>query len=413
MKQKIQLITSGISLVDKAWGGFYRGGTYILLGPRKSGRTLISLQYSMECARQKEVCLYFTNMRPKDLMIHAASIDFDLQYYMNQNLVIVVRVASPTDIPEVGDPDEFLIEYLNDIVTVVEQYQPSKIVFDELTPFIGFNDVNLLEKVFAQTVETIEESGITSLFLLGEPVTRAANDIAEALITHSTGVIYLNKESTEENTIESGMMTITPNIGHTEGKFKARYYIEPYKGITVDFQPKDSSKKYITIPENTSSKYKSLADIVIPKENYSPSNFYSLEDFKLILNNQIALFKSTGQTFTLVSVKLDKLAEEQGLLTFSQLRNAVRLSTDRKDKLCTIENKIIVLLTKEEQNNITSLISKIRNNLPDNNPTRLRKILNFISIYALKVHEDINKAEDIINELLSDEHESKNQLGFH
>ncbi|HED05219.1 MAG TPA: hypothetical protein ENI61_00885 [Ignavibacteria bacterium] len=413
MKQKIQLITSGISLVDKAWGGFYRGGTYILLGPRKSGRTLISLQYSMESARQKEVCLYFTNMRPKDLMIHAASIDFDLQYYMNQNLVIVVRVASPTDIPEVGDPDEFLIEYLNDIVTVVEQYQPSKIVFDELTPFIGFNDVNLLEKVFAQTVETIEESGITSLFLLGEPVTRAANDIAEALITHSTGVIYLNKESTEENTIESGMMTITPNIGHTEGKFKARYYIEPYKGITVDFQPKDSSKKYITIPENTSSKYKSLADIVIPKENYSPSNFYSLEDFKLILNNQIALFKSTGQTFTLVSVKLDKLAEEQGLLTFSQLRNAVRLSTDRKDKLCTIENKIIVLLTKEEQNNITSLISKIRNNLPDNNPTRLRKILNFISIYALKVHEDINKAEDIINELLSDEHESKNQLGFH
>ncbi len=413
MKQKIQLITSGISLVDKAWSGFYRGGTYILLGPRKSGRTLISLQYSMECARQKEVCLYFTNMRPKDLMILAASIDFDLQYYMNQNLVIVVRVAPPTDIPEVGNPDEFLVEYLNDIVTVVEQYQPSKIVFDELTPFIGFNDVKLLEEVFAQTVEKIEESGITSLFILGEPVTRAANNVAEALITHSTGVIYLNKESVEENAIESGVMTITPNIGHTEGKFKARYYIEPYKGITVDFQPKDSSKKYITIPENTSSKYKSLADIVIPEENYSLSNFYSLEDFKLILSNQIALFKSTGQAFTLVSVKLDKLAEEQGLLTLSQLRNAVRLSTDRKDKLCIIENKIIVFLTKEEQNNITSLISKIRNNLPDNNPTHLRRILNFISIYAVKVHENINKAEDIINELLSDEHESKNQLGFH
>ena len=32
-------------------------------------------------------------------------------------------------------------------------------------------------------------------------------------------------------------MTITPNIGHTEGQFSANYSIEPYKGITVDFQP--------------------------------------------------------------------------------------------------------------------------------------------------------------------------------
>jgi circadian clock protein KaiC len=143
MKKKIQLIPSGISLVDNAWGGFYRGGTYLLIGQRKSGRTLTGLQYAMECANQKEVCLYFTSMRPKDLMIQAASIDFDLQQFMNQNLIIVVRVAPPSDIYEVGDADNFLVEYLNDIVTVVEQYQPNKIVFDELTPFIGFYNINL------------------------------------------------------------------------------------------------------------------------------------------------------------------------------------------------------------------------------------------------------------------------------
>src|SRR3990172_5971730 len=146
MKQKIQIIQSGIPLVDKAWGGFYRGGTYLSVGARKSGRTLLSLQFAMECARQKEVCLYFTSMRPKDLMIQAASIDFDLQAYMNQNLIIVVRVAPPADLYEVGNPAEFLVEYMNDIVTVVEQYQPNKIVFDELTPFIGFNDLSMLQK---------------------------------------------------------------------------------------------------------------------------------------------------------------------------------------------------------------------------------------------------------------------------
>src|SRR3989304_5351831 len=119
MKKKIQLLPSGISIVDNSWGGFYLGGTYLLLGPRKSGRTLLGLQYAMECAKQKEVCLYFTSMRPKDLMIHAASIDFDLQQYMNQNLIIVVRVAPPSDLYDLGNPDDFLVEYMNDIVTVV------------------------------------------------------------------------------------------------------------------------------------------------------------------------------------------------------------------------------------------------------------------------------------------------------
>ena len=128
MKKKIQLITSGISIVDNAWGGFYRGGTYLLIGPRKSGRTLLGLQFAKECVKQKEVCLYFTSMRPKDLMIQAASIDFDLQYCMNQNQVIVVRVAPPVDLNEVANSDEFLVEYLRDIVTVVEQYQPNKML---------------------------------------------------------------------------------------------------------------------------------------------------------------------------------------------------------------------------------------------------------------------------------------------
>ena len=81
-----------------------------MIGPRKSGKTLLGLQYALQAAKQKEVCLYFTTMRPKNLMIHAASIDFDLQSYMNQNLIIVVRVAPPSDLYDVRNPDEYLIE---------------------------------------------------------------------------------------------------------------------------------------------------------------------------------------------------------------------------------------------------------------------------------------------------------------
>ena len=414
MKKKIQIIPSGISLVDSAWGGFYRGGSYLLLGPRKSGRTLLGLQYAMESAGHKEVCLYFTSMRPKDLMIQAASIDFDLQHYMNQNLIIVVRVAPPSDLYEVGNPDDFLVEYLNDIVTVVEQYQPNKIVFDELTPFIGFNNINLLQDVFAHTVEAIEENGITSLFILGDPATPVANSIVDALAAYSTGVIYLQKTENEINSAQGGVMTITPNIGHTEGQFRANYFIEPYKGITVDFQPKTSNHTFQASPKSsTDIRYKSLADIDVPSENYSFSNFYSINDFYLILNNQIALFKSTGQVFTIVSFRLEQAAEKMGLLTITQLQNAIRLATDKKDKICVLSNKVIVLVTKEDQKSANSLIAKIKSNLPNNDPNYLKNIIQYISVFAVKVDETIQNADDIFQQLMDDEPKEKNKLGFY
>ena len=233
MQKKIQILSSGIPLVDKEWGGFYRGGTYLLVGSHKSGRTSLSLQYAKKAADQNEVCLFFTSARPKDLLIQAASVDIDLQDYMEKNQVIVVRVAPPADTDGIYNIDESLIEYMNDIVTVVEQYRPSKIVFDELTPFIEFNNLDLLNRVFTNTCEQIEDNGITTLFVLSEPVTSGTQAIVNILTNKSTGVVYLKKEDEEG---QLGEMIITPNIGHTEGQFKKVYKIEPYKGVTIDLK---------------------------------------------------------------------------------------------------------------------------------------------------------------------------------
>jgi KaiC/GvpD/RAD55 family RecA-like ATPase len=408
MKKKIQLVSSGISIVDDAWGGFYRGGTYLLIGPRKSGRTLLGLQFAKECIKQKEVCLYFTSMRPKDLMIQAASINFDLQQYMNQNQVIVVRVAPPSDLQEVENTDEFLVEYLRDIVTVVEQYQPNKMVFDELTPFINFLNLTLLQDVFIETTEAIENESVTSLFILGDPATPAANSIADTLALNSTGILYLHKEENEE--ISGGKITITPNIGHTQGKFSAQYQLEPSIGITDDYSLKKKKTKTTAVTES-GLQYQSLADIDIPAENYTFTNFYNLNDFQLILNNQIALYRSTGQVFTLVSFKLDPEAEKEGLLTLNQLMNIIRLSSDKKDKICLISNNVVVMVTKEDTRTINKFISRIKGNLPSSEPEYVEKVIPFISVLALRVDETIKNAEDMINRLTLNSH-TQRQLFF-
>jgi len=392
------LVPSGISFIDEAWGGFYRGGTYLLVGPRKSGRTLIGLQFTKECVEQQEVCLYFTTMRPKDLMINASSIDFDLQSCMSQNKVVVVRVNSPGDASSYSEPDEYLSEYLRDIVPVIEQYQPSKLVFDEMTPFTGFNNIEKLKEAFIKTCEEIEEYGITSLFIIGEPATPSAGTIVYSLSENSTGTIHLQKkENSEGGTFAGGIITITPNVGHTEGQFSANYHIAPNKGFVTEIS-KQPSVQIGTSETKEESLYKSLSQIETKTENYSFTNYYDYDDFYLILNNQIAFYKSTGQTFVVVSLVLDESAVNQGLLTLSQLKNAVRLSTSKKDKICVIDNRVVVLITKEDRKNVNNLVARIKENLPGTDREYLSRVAQYISVCTLQVDDSINNADDLLKQ---------------
>ena len=429
MKRNIPLLQSGIELVDQAWGGFYKGGTYLLVGPRKSGRTLLGLQYAMQTARQKEICLYFTTMRPKDLMIHAASIDFDLQSYMNQNLIIVVRVASPLDLSDMRSPDEYLIEYFKDIVTVVNQFSPNRIIFDEITPYLGFTNLELLQNAFLQTLETIEEKNIISLFVIGEPATPVAQSIVDLLAQQVTGTIYLQKKPLQvEGKLQGGKITITPNIGHTEGQFSSNYFIEPNKGIVTDFR-KPSLQKSFQMPQQNFSftsqniappppadkqdhRYLKLSSFEIPSEPYSFSNLYDYNDFLLILNNQIALYKSTGQIFNVVAFKMDSQAVQNGLLTINQLQNAVRLATDKKDKICVRENKVVILITRGDKKAVQNLISKIQNNLPSTNPEYIRMVLGYISVMSIEIDENIENAESLMNYITSEENVYRSNINL-
>ena len=406
MAGSVSLIPFGFSLIDTKWGGVYKGGSYLLLGSRKSGRTLLGLQFALEAAKAREVCLYFTNMRPKDVMIQAASLNFDIQSYMNQNLIIVVRVAPPNDVYDMNSPDYALVEYLNDIITVVSQYKPSRIIFDELTPYIGFRNVELLRETFLRTLETVEDQDITSLFLVSEPATDKAQAIIDVLAQSVTGIIYLKKDTSKGQLSQGGKVIISPNIGHTEGQFCADYKIEPYKGLIIDepeekkpvqqTQPQSNMRTTIQIPKNETN-----------SDSMGFSNLYNQNDFQLILNNQIALFKSTGQTFNLVSFKLDPAAQVKGLLSINQLQNAVRMSTDKKDKICAVDNKIIVLIARSNPQSVPNLLSQIQSHFPSVDENYLSTVLEYISIMNIEIDENISNAENMMGYIVSSEADSE------
>jgi KaiC/GvpD/RAD55 family RecA-like ATPase len=404
MSLGVRRVSSGFSFIDQNWGGVYRGGSYILVGPRKSGRTLIGLQMALEIAKESDVCLYFTLMRPKDLMIQAASLNFDIQSYMNQNLIIVVRVAPPNDIYDMYNPDEYLVEYFNDIITVIDQYQPKRIIFDELTPFVGFKNLDYLRDTFLRTLEKIEERDITSLFIISEPATQKAQNIVEELSQFVTANIYLKKDPTMAGEkFHGGVVTISPNVGHTEGEFTSEYRIEPNKGVTtepsIEKMQTYNTEETLTIPRNRN--FHKPTRVELPSEPYAFSNVYNYNDFLLILNNQIALYKSTGQSFNLIALRLDQNAQTRGLLSLAQLQNSVRIATSKKDKICIVEGKIVILLVRGSLKGVIDLMTSIQNNLPSKDPSYVNAVLDFISIYNKEIDERVESADSLMESVLA------------
>lgn len=405
----INLIKSGFSLIDQKWGGVYKGGSYLVVGPRKSGRTLISLQFALEAAMENETCVYFTTMRPRDLMIHSASLNIDLQKYMNRNKIIVVRVTPPNDIYDSYNPDDFLIEYLNDIITVVSQYKPTRLVFDELTPYIGFKNLDLLDDVFAHLLETIEEKNITSMFVVGEPATPKTDTIINILKDNVTGYISLHKISEKiQGKYHGGIVTISPNVGHTEGEYESEFWIEPKMGVLVSQSEKrdGSNLKPIVdnnIETNIAEQNEISFGIASEEKDIQLSNLYSYNDFQLILNNQIALFHSTGQKFNFIAFKLDQTAHIQGLLSINQLKNSIGLSINKRDKFCVIDNNIMLLLIRSTEEHKKEIFGTIKSHLPSSDPKYLDAISKFIFGTELELDDSITNAEALLTPVTSND----------
>jgi KaiC/GvpD/RAD55 family RecA-like ATPase len=396
MNNNIHPQKSGISLVDNNWGGFYQGGIYLLSGPHRSGKTILSLQYAKECVQQKEVCLFFTTLRPKYLTISAASIDFDLQQYMNQNAVILVRVALPKNLEDKENSDNYLSEYMSELVELIEQYKPSKIVFDEFTPFVEFKNIDNLKESFSRTLESIEELNVTSLFVISEPVTNAAKEIVDAISPFLTGTISLERE--EKNfDYYGGFMTAKPNFGHTEGTFTSQYILEPKKGIVSEIKEVSNEPVTTVITTKLTTSYEKLSELKIDNKEPLDFNFYSIEEFKLILNNQIAYSNTSNEKSAIVSLKMSQELETSRGLLFNVVKNIIRLSIGKKDKVCSYENYLIILVPRATDEDINNLLNRIKTNMA--NFDSFYKISDQVFYKTLFLDSSIKNSEDIFETL--------------
>jgi KaiC/GvpD/RAD55 family RecA-like ATPase len=239
MQKQLQLIPSGISIIDEGWGGLYKGSNYLLIGAHKSGKTHFGLNFLLQGADQKERCLYFTSKPDKELYELANWMNLNLQDYVDNNSITVVKVIPPEKDYHSGNADLELAEYFDDVIAIIDQFFPTRIVFDEITPFIGFKDETLLELILERFHRKMEDQEITGIIVSSEPVTDAMSSQLQDLADLSNGLIYLDKEINDLY----GTISLLPYIEHKSGEIKSNYIFDNQRAMQIDLSVLNNSEK--------------------------------------------------------------------------------------------------------------------------------------------------------------------------
>ena len=203
-------LATGVDLVDRAWGGFYRGGTYLVYGRAASGRDLFALRFLQTGAEAGETCLFLSPARPKDLLIQAASIGFDLRQSHAAGRVRLLRV--PPSLSEGGEEDEGIARALRDLVALVRQHRPARLILGDFTPFVLFRSFDRFRAALVEMLEQTDVLDTTTLLVMGEPANAQSRRVLDFLTAQTTGTLHVAMPDDEN--APTRRVTLIPNIGH-------------------------------------------------------------------------------------------------------------------------------------------------------------------------------------------------------
>jgi KaiC/GvpD/RAD55 family RecA-like ATPase len=202
---------SGIDVIDSAWGGLYRGGSYLVYGKAASGRGLLTLMFARTGATLREPTLFISADRQKDLMIQAASIGFDLRGAYESGVVRLMRVPPLMNIRQMGD--DGVSRALWDLIGLIRQHRPTRLVMNDFMPFVAFRSFDRFRVEFIQFLEQIDSLETTLMVVMPEPANQQSRRVIDFMSMQTTGSIHI--ELADDNpTTTKRRVTLIPHIGH-------------------------------------------------------------------------------------------------------------------------------------------------------------------------------------------------------
>lgn len=245
---------SGIDVIDNAWGGLYRGGSYLVYGRAASGRGLLTLMFARTGAAFSEPTLFVSPDRQKDLMIQAASIGFNLREAHETGIVRLMRVPPLMNLQNMGD--DGVSKALWDLVTLIRQHRPTRLIMNDFMPFVAFRSYDRFRNEFIQFLEQIDSLDTTTMLVMPEPANQQSARVIEFMASQMTGSVRIELGEDSPSTTKR-RISLIPHIGHIKRQvvdyWDLEDLVEPSYAPAVPPPPPEKKKEepFIFTPSAT------------------------------------------------------------------------------------------------------------------------------------------------------------------
>jgi hypothetical protein len=126
------------------------------------------------------------------------------------------------------ESDRLLHKAIGEIIQIVEKESPTRLILDQLTPLLQFEDFDTLIHDIKELIYSCEKFKATTIITVGEPVGNQAARILEFLSSVTTATIKLFEGSPEEKR----SLSLNARLGHYPDFYSSPFVIRTGIGLT-------------------------------------------------------------------------------------------------------------------------------------------------------------------------------------
>jgi len=252
-----------LELLDKEFGGVFRGRPLLVSGPKKSGKTVAAFHFIARGLRMQEHCLILTAHSSADLIIKADSMGLEFTKAVEDGSLILLEYGDDvpgrhSDTTITLPPDSFM-----QLAEMIAEQAVARLVLDTCLPWVAVRGAeHLAEHVFS-FIRSLDRMGVTTLLTMPRAASLAASrlyKLVEDQVPVSITLMGGEDESSRRRTL-----VVNKYLGMDE-KVGAEIPLEilPSKGFVL-FDEKESGQIEQSDDDKFSNDKVSFSNTVLDK----------------------------------------------------------------------------------------------------------------------------------------------------
>ncbi|MFT5141399.1 MAG: KaiC/GvpD/RAD55 family RecA-like ATPase [Rhodothermales bacterium] len=396
------MLPSGIDPVDEEWGGLYRGGAYLAFGRAATGRGLMTLRFAQTGVQGGEHCLFIASDRPRDLVIQAASIGFDLKQSQQDGLVRLMRIPPMMNPQAMGD--DSVAKALWDLVTIIRKQRPERLVINDFMPFVMFRSFDRFRMEFIRMLEQIDSLETTVVVALPEPANPQSRRVIDFMAGQMTGAIHI-EAADEEPTSTERRLTLIPHIGQIKRQVVrhwdlAEVVTAPGQGTLITEEraetqarpapnaprfPHASPEIGVSAPERTAEEEDAI-------DRYSDRGAFQTRLEKFFQGRE-----DGASPFLLLAMRMDQTSD-RGPVDFDFIIDLVADSLRPQDDMLisAFNERLVVLLAESKPEEAQGFFARLKNRLRADAPKQADHLLHAVSAIVVPDGRPFQSADEFL-----------------